>query len=417
MAEGMEATGIHAIVLASGAPPRITAEGCLQGSAVKSRRGRAAVTGRQPPHRAGTCVTNYCPRRVGRRDGKPGAGIPAPQTARPARIGFACDRPHRFPGLTGNCEHHLDRDAKPSREQFVGKALLVHCGICLLILVACGADPWADLVLEWTPGNGGSPGYDNPVTTLGPPTRITFDDLSVTPFYPAWGTDELVSIGAGGSISLRFTEPVLDHPENPYGIDLLLFGNTGFIDEDYPNGVMGGLLGADGGELEVSEDGETWIQVTTCETDDAWPTMGWTDLGPYDIGGSNHPSDFTRPLPITLTIDDVQGIDWEALLVHYDGSGGGVGVDLAETGLAAICCVRISNPAGSFFSPELDAIADVSPTDSADVNLDRQVDVTDLLSVIASWGADDAGRPDINRSGLVDVGDLLLVIAQWGQSP
>jgi hypothetical protein len=293
----------------------------------------------------------------------------------------------------------------------------MHFGLCMAILLLPGADPWADSVMDWSPGTGGSPGFDDPATTLGSPTRTTFDGMNVTPFYPAWGTNEMVSIGAGGSISLRFDEPVRDDQDNPYGIDLLIFGNAGFVDQSFPDGVPGGLLGADGGELEVSADGETWIRITDCDTDGVWPTLGWRDLEPYDSGTSMHPSDFTWPLPATLTMDDIDGITWDALLTHYEGSGGGVGVDLADAGLESICCVRITNPSGAFFAPELDAVADVSPTNSADVNLDRHVNVADLLEVIANWATEHAGRADIDRSGLVDIGDLLLTISQWGQTP
>ena len=297
------------------------------------------------------------------------------------------------------------------------KASSVHFAPLLTILVFTFADPWADEVTEWNPGVGGAAGYDNPETALGPPTRTTVDDLCTSPFYPAWGTDELVSIGAGGSITLRFNEPVLDDPENPFGIDLLLFGNCGFIDQSMPDGIVGGLLGADGGELEVSVDGIEWIRIPGCQADGIWPTRGWRDLGPYDLGGSNRPTDFTRPLQQSLTMDDVLGLSWAALIEHYDGSGGGTGVDLADAGVDAICCVRISNPSGALLSPELDGVADVSPEHSADVDLNRLVNVTDLLLIISNWNMEDAGREDINRSGLVDVADLLLVISQWGETP
>jgi hypothetical protein len=287
----------------------------------------------------------------------------------------------------------------------------------LTMLLTVNADPWADDVIDWVPGVGGAVGYDDPGTTLGPPTRTTVGDLATTPFYPAWGTDEIVSIGAGGFITLRFDEPVIDDPDNPHGIDLLLFGNCGFIDQSMPDGVVGGLLGADGGELEVSIDGTDWIRIPGCEVDGVWPTRGWRDLGPYDLGGSDQPTDFTRPLPQSLTMDDVHGLPWPALLTHYDGGGGGTGVDLADAGVDAICCVRISNPAGALFSPELDGVADVSPEDSADVDLNRHVNVTDLLLIISAWNMEDAGREDVDRSGLVDVSDLLLVISQWGDTP
>ena len=117
----------------------------------------------------------------------------------------------------------------------------------IIALIILGGDPWIDSVVEWTPGSGGSAGYDDPTCALGEPTRTTVDGELVTPFVPAWGVDEIVSLGAGGVLVLRFEEPVLDHPGNPHGFDLLIFGNAGFTDMAYPGGVAGGLFGSDGG--------------------------------------------------------------------------------------------------------------------------------------------------------------------------
>ena len=321
------------------------------------------------------------------------------------------------PPCRSPCESQPDLATTPKWGHCRPKATNVILASLLTALLTLNADPWADQVIQWTPGTGGAAGYDDPGTTLGPPTRTTVGDLAATPFYPAWGTDELVSIGAGGSITLRFDEPVRDDADNPHGIDLLLFGNCGFVDQSLPQGIVGGLFGADGGELEISVDGIDWIRIPGCQTDGAWPTRGWQDLGPYDAGISTRPTDFTRPMADTLSVDDVFGLPWNELVTYYDGGGGGVGVDLADAGVDAICCVRISNPVGAFFAPELDGVADVSPEHSADVDLNRQVDVSDLLLIIASWNMQDAGREDIDRSGLVDVGDLLLAISQWGQTP
>ena len=289
--------------------------------------------------------------------------------------------------------------------------------LLLLGLTLLGADPWADSVVDWTAGTGGSPGYDEPAHALGEPTRITVDEELVTPFVPAWGIDEVVSLGAGGSLVLRFDEPVLDDPANPHGVDLLLFGNTGFTDMSYPTGVPGGLFGSDGGQVEVSVDGETWIEIQGCPVDGAWPTLGWQDASPYDEAPAMQPSDFTWPLSPGIQVDDIIGQNWDTLVNLYDGSGGGTGIDLADAGLASIYFVRISNAEDAFFSPEIDAVADVSPVESADVNLDRIVNVIDLLAVISRWGSFDAGREDIDRDGNVDISDLLHVIAQWGETP
>jgi hypothetical protein len=68
-----------------------------------------------------------------------------------------------------------------------------------------------------------------------------------------------------------------------------------------------------------------------------------------------------------------------------------------------------------------DGIADcVDDACPADLDGDHDVDVTDLLAVIAAWGDCDDAEPcpaDINDSGDVNVMDLLEVIAAWGECP
>ena len=46
---------------------------------------------------------------------------------------------------------------------------------------------------------------------------------------------EVISIGAGGSLTLRFDSPIANSPSNRFGIDFIIFGNTGFIvtNEDF----------------------------------------------------------------------------------------------------------------------------------------------------------------------------------------
>lgn len=279
------------------------------------------------------------------------------------------------------------------------------------------ADPWADSVVEWNPGLGGVPGYDDPQVAIGEPTRITVDGEIVSPFLPAWGTSEILSLGAGGWIVLAFDEPVEDHPDNPWGIDMIVFGNPGFTDASWPDGVANGLFGADGGSIEVSSDGTEWVMIESAVADGPWPTLAWSDTEPYSVEPGNQPTAFTKPMNPSNVIDGCIGLDYEELLSLYEGSGGGVGIDLAPTGLDSIRYVRISNPVDAFLTPEIDALADVVPDITGDVDHDGQVNIVDLLAVLAAWGMEGSHPADIDGSGLVDVIDLLLVISSWDSEP
>jgi hypothetical protein len=127
------------------------------------------------------------------------------------------------------------------------------------------ADPWADAVVSYVQGDGvgndfvtGNP-FNDPLVTLGEPTRITSPDSfpgAVTLVNSPFRSTEIVSIGRGGSLVVRFDEPVLDHPANPFGIDLLVFGNAFFLGNFFadPNATATGV-GSEGGVVEVSADG------------------------------------------------------------------------------------------------------------------------------------------------------------------
>ncbi|MEE8508183.1 MAG: hypothetical protein V3T07_03885, partial [Myxococcota bacterium] len=165
-------------------------------------------------------------------------------------------------------------------------------------------DPFADVLLSFEAGQDAHPGFPDPTTTLGPPERFTGEGVFpgvVSAFNPAWGADEIVSIGSGGSLVVGFDTPVTDDPRNPYGIDLLIFGNTGFTDAAWPNGIVStSLFGADGGTVEISADGVNWIPVPAAAPDGLFPTIGYRDAGPYDEAPGSAPTQFTKPVDPAL---------------------------------------------------------------------------------------------------------------------
>lgn len=277
--------------------------------------------------------------------------------------------------------------------------------------------PHATRIIDFLPGNGGVPGYDDPSAAIGEPTRTTggsFLPEAVTLFQPPWLPSEVVSLGIGGSITLAFDHDVLDEPGNPYGIDLLVFGNAFCTDPSYPAAICGGMY-SEGGRIEVSLDGVEWRTVPGVAADAAYPTVGWLDAGPYDTTPGIDPTDFTRPVDPSVA-PVLTGAGHLLILDMYDGSGGGAGVDLADVGLPAIRFIRISND-GSNFTPEIDAVADVAArtTGPADPDLDGDGSVggSDLGLLLVAWGSTDPDA-DLNGDGIVDGPDLGLMLAAWG---
>lgn len=289
----------------------------------------------------------------------------------------------------------------------------------LSLVAAAGADSFATQVVLYVPGMGAAQGFTNPQVALGPPERFTGEGLApqaVTPFQPPFRPNEIVSIGLGGSLVLAFDRDVVDDPRHPFGVDLLVFGNAFASDAAYPLGVIGGFF-AEGGSISVSPDGVAWTLVPGIDADGLFPTLGYLDAGPYATSPGRIESDFTRPVDPAWRGPAMLGLDWSGILAAYDGSGGGAGIDLAPLGLASIRFVRIDGPTSFGFSPEIDAIAAVSPIAAAilgDLDGDGDVDAADLAILLGAWGPAPKGTPaDLDRDGDVDAADLALLLGAW----
>ena len=231
----------------------------------------------------------------------------------------------------------------------------------------------------------------------------------VSVFNAPWLADEIVSLGEGGCLTLRFATPVEDDPANPWGVDLLVFSNAFFLDG---GGGIAGLF-ADGGTVEVSPDGAQWAEVPGASADGLHPTQGWTDSGPFDEEAGRLPTDFTRPVNPAFGLDHFVGSSYADALAIYGRSGGGAAIDIAPTGHAAISYVRICNPSGGV-TVEIDALADIAPVVTGDVDGDAVVGVDDLLAVIVQWGPIAPGTTaDLDGDGMVNVDDLVIVILHW----
>lgn len=231
--------------------------------------------------------------------------------------------------------------------------------------------PYATSVVSYDPGSNPTFGFTTDTTALGSPERFTGEGGSfpsgVTPFNPAFGTDELVSVGSGGHLALGFDRAITNDPAHAFGIDLIVFSNSGFLDASYTDdddtndgtGLTGAspfLFGAGGAAtIQVSVDATSWITVTTT-TLDLFPTLGYQD---YDASTPDAPgtieTDFTRAIDPSINLGDLADLTFEELRAIYGPSGGGIGIDIASTGLESVNYVRFLNESGSAF--EIDAVS------------------------------------------------------------
>lgn len=243
--------------------------------------------------------------------------------------------------------------------------VLGACVVSVCSVAQADQTAFAGNVVSYNPGSTPAPGYTNPLSALGSPQRMTGAEFNfpgaVTPFNPPFGTDEIVSIGAGGHLTLEFARPIIDNPLNPFGVDFLIFGNAGYIDAAFPSGIVrpdGLMFGLGAASLvQVSNDLVDWRTVGG-GADGPFPTLGYLDLAdPYAIDPGQVLSDFTRPVDPAF---DPRGRTFAELVAGYNGSGGGTGFDLAGTGLTSARYVRILNVATAG-SVEIDAISIVTP--------------------------------------------------------
>ncbi|MHA7812164.1 MAG: hypothetical protein ACX94C_02050 [Phycisphaerales bacterium] len=238
------------------------------------------------------------------------------------------------------------------------------------LTTSASADLFATSVLSYDVGSNAAAGYTDASTALGSAERFTGEGVfpgGVTPFNPAFGTDELVSVGSGGHLTLGFDATITNNASHAYGIDLIVFSNAGFLDTSWsdadPSNDGSGVVGPNpfvfgaGGEatIQVSQNGTDWF-TASITTLDLFPTLGYSDYTtttPGDLGSIE--TSFSQAIDPSLTLDDLANLSFAELVALYDGSGGGIGIDIASTGLESASYVRFLNESGEAF--EIDAVA------------------------------------------------------------
>ena len=212
---------------------------------------------------------------------------------------------------------------------------------------------------DWSTGAG----YINKDAIVGPPTRETPGEWGgpITPFSPPYLLDQILSIGVGGEVTLKFGKPIRDESINPFGLDFLVFGCAGFT---ITNGDFGGG-GITDGTLFDQAAGETRVSVSA--DGDAWFVLDPKRAPAFD---AYHPTDgsgdFGVPVNPALAKGDFAAGGLAKFTELYDGSGGGTGYDIGwaiddggnHVALGQVQFVRLEV---LFGKAEVDAVSDVRP--------------------------------------------------------
>jgi hypothetical protein len=171
------------------------------------------------------------------------------------------------------------------KDQFMRNVCLSVLALASVLDTLNSFAQFADAVVAYVPGSGVTSAYTNPASALGEPSRVIPGDWGgpVDPFNTPWQGGQLVSIGTGGSLTLRLSAPVTNDPANPFGLDFIIFGNAGFniTNGNYSGGGItdGTLFGNNTGatRVSVSDDGTNFYVLNPAlapVADQLFPTDG-----------------------------------------------------------------------------------------------------------------------------------------------
>jgi hypothetical protein len=193
------------------------------------------------------------------------------------------------------------------------------------------AAPFADHVVSYNPGTGVSPRFTNYVSAaLGEPSTANPFGEATDAFDPPYGTNQIVSIGAGGWLTVSFDDAVSNSPKNPFDRDFIIYGNSGFIitnDFDLTTFDWIGTPATDGSlfaqndgvtVVSVSRDGKEFYVLDPARA----PTVDY--LFPTDGNG-----DFQQPMDPTLGQSDFAGLTLDEIHALYNGAAGGASFDIS----------------------------------------------------------------------------------------
>jgi len=253
-------------------------------------------------------------------------------------------------------------------------ALMAFCGRVQAYSI------FATEVVAHSPSLDGSGPYNDPNNLVGQPALYcagwvpgggqTTDHISIV--EPAWGSGYITTFNEGDWAIVKFDHKVMDDPRNPYGIDFIVYGNAFFGGDGYVTDTTNhGAYTLTGGinqeplKISVSPDGENWYRYDNGPyADSLYPTNPWVwsqeKYNETGNGWTDQLNDFAKPVNPALTLAELTAGTSADAMALYDGSAGGTGFDLAESGFEWIQYIKVEGLPG-FSGGEIDAFSDVAP--------------------------------------------------------
>lgn len=248
----------------------------------------------------------------------------------------------------------------------------------LLAVLTPAQDPrFATRVVSFAGLGGGI--YGTPQAVLGKPSTWVYDDwnggpssrVAVSLGYAAWNVDPsgnpvITTINPGGHITAEFVPPIVRSPKHWYGQDFIVFGNpllatnagVAWNTDMSAVSILSGPDFLEPAQVSVSPDGIQWYSYPLDDyhgADGYWPTQAFQwDRQRKDWGNE---SDWTKPVPPTLTRAMVTGKTIADAIDLYKNSAGGTAFSLAPTGFSSVRYIRVSGSWG-----EVDGFSRVAPS-------------------------------------------------------
>lgn len=252
----------------------------------------------------------------------------------------------------------------------------------------------------------------HPGAVLGEPTKETTtysgNPISISMVYPA-GDGKVTTINEDSYIEVKFDHKVKNDPNNPFGIDFIVFGNSFYIGKEgmvapdtnmedyhikevetggkYPN--MEPVL------VAVSQDGENWYKYTDGPyADTGFPTNPYKWDRQNDTWGDQ--LDFTKPVDPSIDTTDFVGMSVADVIdTYYKDSAGGTGFDLAPSGYEWIRYIKVYGTE-DYKGGEVDAFADVSPAPEEEEATTQEIinygSIEDAVGKVRELGTTKAAR-------------------------
>ena len=252
--------------------------------------------------------------------------------------------------------------------------------VAALISGSAWASPYATELVDYSSGLTGSSLYNDPYAVLGKPSTDFYDSWAsgggsknrkVKLVEPAYNTDAdgnklITTIAPDAYITVKFDHQVMDDENNPYGLDFLVFGNSFYQGSGFVNDTtdLTEYMLTGGGNFEdvlvsVSQDGIEWYTYEEGPfADTQFPTQAY-EYDAQNLTWTDNEMDFTRPVdPALAATLNGGGLSAAQAIALYNGSGGGTGFDLAESGYEWIQYIKVSGIEG--YRGEIDAFSDVA---------------------------------------------------------